>query len=116
MVHNREEHSALVPPEDERFNQIWFERLPYPSLEVVLPMKSKLLQRKNCGLNHSREVVDCQQQHIDESSVPGRVRENPPGRNGPTTGVKARKDFSLSSRTLADGNTGCGEGARLLFH
>jgi hypothetical protein len=79
-------------------------------------MKSKLLQRKSYGVNQSREVVGSQQKSVENSSVPWRERENPPGRVSPTTGAQARKDFSVSGGALADVNTGWGEGAHLPFH
>jgi hypothetical protein len=43
-------------------------------------MKSKLLQKVSYGLHQPREVVDGQQESTEDSSMPERARENPPGR------------------------------------
>jgi hypothetical protein len=46
-------------------------------------MKSKLLQKQSYGVIQSRKVVDGRQENIEDSSVPSRERENPPGRVSP---------------------------------
>jgi hypothetical protein len=46
-------------------------------------MRSKLLQKINPGVNQSRPVADSQQKSTEDSSVPWRERENPPGRVSP---------------------------------
>jgi hypothetical protein len=40
-------------------------------------MKSKLLQKKRCGVNQSREVVDGQHENIEGSSVPWKRHKTP---------------------------------------
>jgi hypothetical protein len=46
-------------------------------------MKSKLLQKISYRVSQSREVVNGQQKSTEDSSVPWRERENPPGRVSP---------------------------------
>jgi hypothetical protein len=55
-------------------------------------MKSKLLQKVNCGVNELREVVNGQQEHTEGSSMPWRARENPPGRVSPPVEALDHKD------------------------
>jgi hypothetical protein len=58
----------------------------------IQPMKSKLLQKISYGVSQSREVVNGQQKSTEDSSVPWRERENPPGRVSPATAVQDHKD------------------------
>jgi hypothetical protein len=56
-------------------------------------MKSKLLQKICYGVSQSRDVVNGQQENTEDSSMPWRVREDPPGRVSPGADAQARKDF-----------------------
>jgi hypothetical protein len=55
-------------------------------------MKSKLLQKISYGVNQSRELVNGQQESTEDSSMPWRPRENPPGRVSPPVEVLDHKD------------------------
>jgi hypothetical protein len=55
-------------------------------------MKSKLLQKQVVAVNQSRAVSDSQQKPTEDSSVPWRERENPPGRVSPPVEALDHKD------------------------
>jgi hypothetical protein len=56
-------------------------------------MKSKLLQKKNYGVNQSRVVVDGQQENIEDSSMPRKGPQTPPNRANPAVDAQAHNDF-----------------------
>jgi hypothetical protein len=55
-------------------------------------MKSKLLQKISYGVNQSRAVVAGQRKNTEDSSMPWRARENPPGRVSPPVEALDHKD------------------------
>jgi hypothetical protein len=55
-------------------------------------MKSKLLKKITYGVSQSGELVNGQQENTEDSSMPWRSRENPPGRVSPPAEALVHKD------------------------
>jgi hypothetical protein len=68
----------------------------FPSTEPLKrcpTTKSKLLQKKSCGVSQSREVVDGQQENIEDSSLPWKGRGTRPNPINQAVDAQPARDF-----------------------